>query len=140
MLPVPSFSFSHLHPILVNFTAALFPASVGSDLLGRLSRRRSLANAAWWMVLFAAVVTPLTVVAGLFWRRQVDQFLSPQLINTHQWLGISVSVLFALVAWWRGKLHAREENPGLIYFVVVSVVALALVYQGTLGGMMVFGK
>ena len=45
-----------------------------------------------------------------------------------------------LVAWWRGKLHAREENPGLIYFGVVSVVALALVYQGTLGGMMVFGK
>ena len=140
MLPVPTFSFSHLHPILVNFTAALFPASVGSDLLSKLSHRRSLAHAAWWMALFAAIVTPLTVVAGLYWRREVGQFLSPKLINTHQWLGISMSVLFILIAWWRGKLHGREENPGLVYFVAVSVVALALVYQGTLGGMMVFGK
>ena len=39
-----------------------------------------------------------------------------------------------LVGWWRGKLHAREENPGLIYFGVVSVVALALVYQRDFGG------
>jgi uncharacterized membrane protein len=140
MLPVPSFSFSHLHPILVNFTAALFPASVGSDLLSRLSNRRSLGHAAWWMVLFAAVVTPLTVVAGLYWRREVGQFLSPELINTHQWFGISISVLFVLIAWWRGRLHAQDENPGLLYFCVVTLVALALVYQGTLGGMMVFGK
>jgi uncharacterized membrane protein len=140
MLPVPTFSFNHVHPILVNFTAALFPASVGSDLLSRLLGRRSLGHAAWWMVLFAAIVTPATVVAGLFWRREVGQFLSPEIINTHQWLGISLSVFFILVARWRGKLHACEESPGIAYFVTVSIVALALVYQGTLGGMMVFGK
>lgn len=48
-----------LHPILVNFTAALVPASFVSDVLGRFLRRESLRSAAWWMLLYAAIITPL---------------------------------------------------------------------------------
>lgn len=56
--PVP------LHPILVNFTAALVPASLLSDVLGRVLKRDTLLHAGWWMLLYAAAVTPLTALAG----------------------------------------------------------------------------
>jgi uncharacterized membrane protein len=140
MLPEVSFSFSHVHPILVNFTAALFPASMGSDVMGRMFRSRSLTHAAWWMMFYAAIVTPLTVTAGLLWRKEVGKFLVPGMINTHQWLGISLSVVFILVAWWRGTIHSRDGNPAVMYFIAVFLITLALIYQGTIGGMMVFGK
>ena len=37
-----------LHPILVNFTAALVPVSVGSDVLGWVFRKQSLRDTGWW--------------------------------------------------------------------------------------------
>ena len=36
-----------LHPILVNFTTALVPVSVASDLLGRFFKVESLRNTGW---------------------------------------------------------------------------------------------
>jgi plastocyanin len=36
-----------IHPILVNFTAALLPLAFLSDVVGRLLQRQSLHNAAW---------------------------------------------------------------------------------------------
>jgi len=35
---MPLLSPEHIHPILVNFTASLVPASVFSDVLGRVTR------------------------------------------------------------------------------------------------------
>jgi uncharacterized membrane protein len=65
--PVP------LHPILVNFTAALLPVSLLSDLLGRLLKRDTLLHAGWWTLLFAAAVTPLTALAGWLWLRDMPE-------------------------------------------------------------------
>jgi len=64
----PVFEFpsspQQFHPILVNFTAALLPLSFLSDVLGRMLRRQSLHNAGWWLLLYAVLITPLTVAAG----------------------------------------------------------------------------
>lgn len=43
-----SFTPPPLHPILVNTTAALLPASVLSDVLGVMLRKKSLKSAGWW--------------------------------------------------------------------------------------------
>src|SRR4051812_9647620 len=53
-----------LHPILVNFTAALVPVSVGSDILGRIFGKQTLRDTGWWTCCFAAVITPFTAIAG----------------------------------------------------------------------------
>lgn len=138
-LPLPSFSWEHLHPILVNFTAGLIPVSVFSDLLGRLLRRDSLKHAAWWTLLYAASVTPLTALTGWFWKRSIEAALSPDLIAVHQWLGIWLACAFPILVVWRWRFHKRGEGPGLAYFVTAALTLLALMYQGHVGGSMAFG-
>lgn len=140
LLPMPSFSLDHLHPILVNFTAALLPASVGSDVLGRITRRQTLHAAAWWMLLFAACITPLTALSGLWWKRSVGSGPPQDILMVHQWLGISAAILFIALAVWRWNIHKREAAPGAAYIVCGLVLVLALVYQGSLGGQMLFGS
>jgi len=139
-IPVPSFSPEHIHPILVNFTAALVPASVGSDVLGRVLRRRSLHHAAWWMLVYAAAITPLTVAAGALWKNSVGEGSLPRsVILTHQWLGMSLAIAFIGLALWRWTIHSLDKGPGFSYLVAAFLVVLALAYQGSLGGQMAFG-
>ena len=129
-----------IHPILVNFTAALLPLALASDVLGRIFRRRSLHNAAFWMVLYAAAITPLTVAAGWWWRHTAGPTLPARLIAVHQWLGTSAAVAFVVLAVWRWRIQRREVPPTLTYLSFTAILVLALVYQGSLGGSMVFGK
>src|SRR5947209_8120656 len=90
----PPHSPQELHPILVNFTAALLPLALLSDLLGLWLKRSSLHAAASWMVLYAAIITPLTGLAGWWWKSQSAGTLPPDLITVHQWLGMSLVVGF----------------------------------------------
>jgi len=94
---VPPTSPEQFHPILVNFTAALLPLALLSEILGRVFRRRSLHDAALWMVVFAAANTPLTVAAGWWWRHTVGANLPQKLITIHQWLGTSAAALFIIL-------------------------------------------
>lgn len=131
--------WQNIHPILVNFTAALIPVSVVSDLSGKLFGRESLTHAAWWSLLYAAAITPFTVLAGWFWKCSVAAALPADLIAVHQWLGVSLAVAFVALTIWRGLLHRRGVSPGALYFLLAAVVLGALIYQGHLGGSMTFG-
>jgi uncharacterized membrane protein len=128
-----------LHPILVNFTAALLPLALLSDLLGRWLKRSSLHSAAAWMVLYAAIITPLTGAAGWWWKSKSAGTLPPDLIAVHEWLGTSLALVFIVLAVWRWRLYRQNVAPTLAYLAVTVVAVLALVYQGSLGGAMVFG-
>lgn len=140
----PPHSPQELHPILVNFTAALLPLALLSDLLGRLLKRSSLSSslhsAAAWMVLYAAIITPLTGLAGWWWKSQTAGALPSNLITVHQWLGTSLVVVFAGLAAWRWRIQKRDGVPTIGYLACTSIVVLALIYQGSLGGAMVFGR
>lgn len=142
--PSPVFNPPHspqeFHPILVNFTAALLPLAFLSDMLGLWWKRASLHNAAAWMVLYEAIITPLTGAAGWWWKSQAGSALPHAVITVHALLGTSLAVIFILLAIWRWRIQKRNAVPGVSYMVVVAIVALALVYQGSLGGLMVFGK
>jgi uncharacterized membrane protein len=129
-----------IHPILVNFTAALLPLALVCDVLGRTLRRESLQHAGLWMVVFAAAITPFTAAAGWWWKHASGSELPANLIRVHQWLGTCAAGLFVVLAVWRWKLEARRMPASTAYLAFVFVATLALVYQGTLGGRMVFGK
>jgi len=127
-----------LHPILVNFTAALFPVSVLSDLLGVLLRKESLRATGWWTLLFAAIVTPFTALAGWLWLRTMGDMDHGEMV-IHQWLGISLAASFLLLALWRWRIYSKGNQPGVVYLGTVLIVLAALVVQGHLGGIMSFG-
>lgn len=128
-----------LHPLLVNFTAALIPISVLSDWLGRWLGRDSLQKTAWWTLLYAAVVTPLTAAAGWWWMRDMEG-MNDWRMPVHKWLGISMAAVAVALAIWRGRLYRTDRRPGYAYLVVASLSVVALVVQGDLGGQMSFGS
>ena len=125
-----------LHPILVNFTAALVPVSVASDLLVASIKSESLRNTAWWTLFYATAITPFTAITGwLFWMPD-DNGASGMAI--HKWLGSGLALLlFGLFA-WRWNLHRRQQWPTPAYFVAGIIFVAALAYQGHLGGQQVF--
>jgi plastocyanin/uncharacterized membrane protein len=129
-----------LHPILVNFTAALLPLAFLSDLLGRIFRQQALHAAGLWMMVYEAAITPLTVIAGWWWKNTEASQLPAKLITVHQWLGTAAALLFVVLAVWRWSFHRRAIPPNWAYLVFAGLAVLALVYQGSLGGRMVFGQ
>ena len=129
------------YPILVNFTAALVPASFLADLLGRLFRRDSLCHAGFWMLMLAGVLTPFTVYAGWDWKNDLiaaGETIRGEMI-WHQWLGFSLAPALLLVGLWRLFLHLRQPRPTFPYLGAMLLVVAALVVQAHLGGRMTFG-
>ncbi len=125
-----------LHPILVNFTAALVPVSVACDLGGRMRRNESLRATAWWTLLFATIITPFTAIAGwLFWMSDDNGVTG---MTVHKWLGTGLAVLlFGLFA-WRRRLHRQQRWATAAYLILGLVFVAALIVQGSLGGAQVF--
>jgi uncharacterized membrane protein len=135
-----SIPWEHLHPIFVNFTAALVPTSVACDVFGKWTKKESLKSAAWWTMFFAALITPLTVFAGWFWKNSLPATALPDdIIFVHQWLGTLLVLLFVIQTVWRGWLFFKEQETSYIYLSLAFIILAALMYQGSLGGKMVFG-
>ncbi len=129
-----------IHPILVNFTAALVPTSFAADLLGRWFGKRSLSSTGWWTLMAATLITPLTVAAGWYWKLQSDMSgMDTRQMAVHQWLGSGLAVLFVGLAIWRGQLFRRDRIPGFGYLSVLAILVGLLTLQGHLGGVMSFG-
>lgn len=129
-------SFTKLHPILVNFTAALIPCSVAADLGGRWKKNQELRATAWWAMLVAGLVTPFTAITGwLFWMHDDQGVLG---MTIHKWLGTSLGFLVVAMLLWRRRFRLRREWPSAGYLVVAVAIVLLLVVQGTLGGQQVF--
>jgi len=125
-----------IHPILVNFTAALVPISLGSDLLERMSGKKSLGETGWWTMFYAACVTPLTAATGwLFWMK--DDVGVPGM-TIHKWLGTALAALIPFLMLWRWRFYACGRRPNRVYLALGALVFAVLIYQGSLGGAQVF--
>ncbi len=121
-----------LHPILVNFTAALIPFSVFSDCLAKYKKNIFLRETGWWALLCATVVTPFTAAAGwLFWMKDDNGVLG---MTIHKWLGTSLAILLFGLFYSRHRLHRQQKFVNSFYIAIAIIFVLALIVQGHLGG------
>lgn len=122
-----------LHRLFVGFTASLIAVSVLSDLLAVLLKKQSLRATAAWTLVYAAAITPFTVLAGYLWW---DSFL---LLNDqrrampHLWLGVGLAAVLVPMAVWRGRMLGRERLPGLAYLLAGAIVFGGSVLQSNMG-------
>ncbi len=125
-----------IHPILVNFTAALVPVSLAGDALGRWNGDDALTKTGAWTLFCAGAVTPLTALTGwLFW---MSDDVGSRGMMIHKWLGTALALLVPALALWRARYYRRDRRLGALYLAAAALVVAALVYQGSLGGAQVF--
>lgn len=132
-------SFPPIHPLLVNFTAALVPVSFLCDLAAVWVKKDALRVVAVRTLAFAAVVTPFTALAGWLWMRSMDHADHWQM-PVHLWVGVSIAVVLLSLAVWRVSMQRRGDKPGWLYAVCALLVFAALAMQAELGASMSFGS
>jgi uncharacterized membrane protein len=123
------------HVVLIHFPIALFLAAVVFDFVAQGTKRRGLADAAYYNLLVAAISTIPALATGLLaWQFQLEgQKLKGNLL-LHLVLACLSSVMICLV-WWV-HFRARRQAEVLpsyrlaVEFVAVGIVALT----GHLGG------
>jgi uncharacterized membrane protein len=127
------------HVVLIHFPIALFIAGVVFDFLSQSTKRRALAEVAYYNLLGAAItVLPVLATGLLAWQFQLEGQKLKGVLLMHLVLGC-LSMLLIWIAW---GLHARSrgERQGLqrtlpIFRLALETVAVFIVgLTGHLGG------
>lgn len=118
--------FGRLHPALVHFPIAFFPAALFTALAGR--RRPSFSAPVQFLVVAGGLFAPLAAVAGWITGSTAD----PEPILTyHRWLGVSVGIGGAALGVWAWRRPWEDRGTGMILALTAMTIAIAV--QGFLG-------
>jgi uncharacterized membrane protein len=124
------------HVVLIHFPIALFTAAVGFDYLAQWTKNRTLAAAAYFNLLVAAVSTVPVVATGLIaWQWALEGQKLKGILLMHLVMGCVSSVLIWLLFWihFRARRAPEESLPN--YRILVEALAVLLVgLTGHLGG------
>ena len=123
------------HVVLIHFPIALFITAVAFDFIAQWTKRRGLADAAYYNLLVAAISTVPVLATGLLaWQFQLEGQKLKGILLLHLILAC-VSTLMIWLVWW---LHFRARR-GTVYLpnyrLAVELLAVAVVaVTGHLGG------
>jgi uncharacterized membrane protein len=123
------------HVVLIHFPIALFIAGVAFDVAAQWAKRRSLAEAAYYNLMVAAVSTlPVLATGILAWQFQLEGQKLKGILLLHLVLACVSSVMIWLV-WWV-HFRARRRGEALpTYRVPIELLAVAIIsLTGHLGG------
>jgi uncharacterized membrane protein len=124
------------HVVLIHFPIALFIVAVVFDYVAQRTKNRSLAAAAYFNLLFAAVSTVPVVATGLAaWQWALEGQKLKGILLMHLVLGCTSSVLIWVVFFihWRARRRDQESLPK--YRLVIEALAiLIVVLTAHLGG------
>ena len=127
------------HVVLIHFPIGLFLAAVAFDLIALWSKRRGLADAAYYNLLAAAISTLPVLATGLLaWHFQLEGQKLKGTLLLHLVLACVSSVLIWLVWWVHFRARRRSDFlPGYrfaVEFLAVGIVALTSHLGGFLSG------
>ena len=101
------------HVVLIHFPIALFLAAVAFDYVAQWTKNRTLAAAAYFNLLLAAISTVPVVATGLAaWQWALEGQKLKGILRMHLILGCVSTILIWLVLWihWRARRHEKSST------------------------------
>jgi uncharacterized membrane protein len=123
------------HVVAVHFPIALFIAGVAFDLVAQWTKRRGLANAAYYNLLLAPISTvPVLATGILAWQFALEGQKLKGILLLHLVLACASTAVIWLVWWIHFRVRRRGEGlPS--YRIPLELLAVAVIsLTGHLGG------
>jgi uncharacterized membrane protein len=123
------------HVVLIHFPIALFITAVGFDLVGQWTKRRGLADAAYYNLIVAAISTiPVLVTGVLAWQLQLEGRKLKGVLLMHLVLAC-ISTLMIWLVWCVQFLARRRAKALPNYRLALEILGVILIaVTGHLGG------
>ena len=124
------------HVVLIHFPIAAFMVGVAFDFIAQWTKRRPLADAAYYNMVVAALSTLPVIATGLLaWQFQLEGQKLKGILLEHLVLGITSGTLICLVWYIHFRSRRRSEVDIPVYRLPIEFLAVAVVaITGHLGG------
>ena len=123
-----------LHPIVIHFPLAFFPAALFTAVVGR--KRPAYAKPVQFLVVAGGLIAPVAMVLGWLTGGLTVTDTDP-LLRVHRWLGTAIGLSGLALAIWAWKRPEDDRKPGMI--AALAGITAAIVVQGWFGGALVHG-
>ncbi|HEX8225982.1 MAG TPA: DUF2231 domain-containing protein [Allosphingosinicella sp.] len=123
-----------LHPIIIHFPIAFFPAALFTAVVGR--KRPAFGKPVQFLVVAGGLIAPVAMVLGWLTGGLTLTDTDP-LLRVHRWLGTAIGLSGLALAIWAWKRPEQDRRPAMI--VALAGITAAIVVQGWFGGALVHG-
>lgn len=118
--------FGRLHPLVVHFPIAFFPAALFTAIVGR--RRPAFSAPVQFLVVAGGIFAPIAAVAGWIGGMGSDP---GTILTYHRWLGVAVGAAGVGLGFWAWRRPWEDRGAGMILALTLMTIAIAV--QGFLG-------
>lgn len=123
-----------LHPMIVHFPIAFFPAALFTAVVGR--RRPAFAVPVRFLVVAGGIIAPIAALLGWL-DGGFDVASDDWLLQWHRWLGTGIGLVALTLGIWALRKPEAVRGTGMI--TGLTLITAAIVVQGWFGGAMVHG-
>ena len=129
-----------IHPAVVHYPIALVTLSVIADLLGYLTNSPTLQATGTWALFGAGIGAVVAIIAGLIdMNREKIKQAPHKRVHFHMKVGFGVLAAIAGLTIWRWVVTLDPHHGlGWSYLIPAFVVLALTLFQGWLGGELVF--
>ena len=124
--------FGRLHPAIVHFPIAFFPAALVTAVVGR--RRPAFSAPVQFLVVAGGIFAPIAALAGLIAGMSADP---EPILAYHRWLGVTIGIAGAGLGIWAWRRPWEDRGAGMILALTIMTIAIAV--QGFWGAILTHG-
>jgi len=124
--------FGRLHPLIVHFPIAFFPAALFTAIVGR--HRPAFAAPVQFLVVAGGIFAPIAAAAG--WLAGMSADPEP-VLTYHRWLGVIIGIVGAGLGVWAWRRPWEDRGAGMI--LALTFVTIAIAAQGFMGAALTHG-